>query len=399
LQAIDLRRWEQNSNKEISWGPHTPIDTLNAKNRLPVLACLLFVYNQQLSLIQKPALYHLCKMTSQIVNQGFTKYGHSHRASYGSDPGAMKPLPRIPLSEKFLLELLHATYFAMFNEFASAAIQAVDDVHSRACFEIFPDVVLVTNAIRNSLYANPSGQPSDGPMGISVALTPASQTVTVSKSMITNASFRTKKLPGRINKYKISQFIFKNLSYFFEDDIPIVPKEDPSQLQSIHEEAEAEIPKAAVKPKEAKLHMPFAAGFKKLKDKDKEKDKEKSTNKNVNPEVVKRTKDKILSKNISSSDMIDSEKNSPQTLMKRKSSNLDIAGPSTNEFASSVANGSGGGGSNSVNNSDSGLTIGSERGSMEVGESFDSGNDLVSNSSLRPSNDMKNHGSMQVSQV
>lgn len=40
------------------------------------------------------------------------------------------------------------------------------------------------------------GQPSDGPMGISVALTPATTVVTVSKSMITNASFRTKKLPG-----------------------------------------------------------------------------------------------------------------------------------------------------------------------------------------------------------
>lgn len=42
------------------------------------------------------------------------------------------------------------------------------------------------------------GQPSDGPMGISVAMTPATTTVTVSKSMITNASFRTKKLPGEL---------------------------------------------------------------------------------------------------------------------------------------------------------------------------------------------------------
>lgn len=40
------------------------------------------------------------------------------------------------------------------------------------------------------------GQPSDGPIGISVALSPATTTPTVSKSMITNASFRTKKLPG-----------------------------------------------------------------------------------------------------------------------------------------------------------------------------------------------------------
>lgn len=40
------------------------------------------------------------------------------------------------------------------------------------------------------------GQPSDGPIGISVALSPATTTPTISKSMITNASFRTKKLPG-----------------------------------------------------------------------------------------------------------------------------------------------------------------------------------------------------------
>lgn len=45
------------------------------------------------------------------------------------------------------------------------------------------------------------GQPSDGPMGISVALTPSTHTVTVSKSMITNASFRTKKLPGEWHRF------------------------------------------------------------------------------------------------------------------------------------------------------------------------------------------------------
>lgn len=43
------------------------------------------------------------------------------------------------------------------------------------------------------LYLGGSG---DAPMGISVALSPATNTTTVSKSMITNASFRTKKLPG-----------------------------------------------------------------------------------------------------------------------------------------------------------------------------------------------------------
>ncbi|EAT40253.1 AAEL007985-PA [Aedes aegypti] len=211
LHPSDLRRWEENSNKEISWGPLPSIESINAQNRLKVMTALLFTYNQQLNQIHKPALFHLCRTTSLLVNQGFPKVGgHMHRPSYGTDPtspqsassspgqsslSSSKPIPRIAVSSQFLVELAHANYFAMFNEFASAAIEAVNDLHSRACYEMLPEVILVTNAIRNSLHANPSGQPSDGPMGISVALTPATTTVTVSKSMITNASFRTKKLP------------------------------------------------------------------------------------------------------------------------------------------------------------------------------------------------------------
>uniref|UniRef100_A0AAG5DHA6 Uncharacterized protein n=1 Tax=Anopheles atroparvus TaxID=41427 RepID=A0AAG5DHA6_ANOAO len=208
LQPSDLRRWEENSNKDINWGPLPSIESINAQNRLKVMTALLFTYNQQLNQIHKPALYHLCKTTSLLVNQGFPKLpgGHMHRSSYGSDPISpqqpmaapshiVRPPPRIAVNAQFLVELAHANYFAMFNEFGSAAIEAVTDLHSRACYEMLPEVILVSNAIRNSLHANPSGQPSDGPMGISVALTPATTTVTVSKSMITNASFRTKKLP------------------------------------------------------------------------------------------------------------------------------------------------------------------------------------------------------------
>lgn len=79
--------------------------------------------------------------------------------------------------------------------------------------------MLVTNAIRNSANSGPSGkylvfirkycvfdifiniyvilgQSSDGSIGICVALSSVTATPTISKSMITNASFRTKKLPG-----------------------------------------------------------------------------------------------------------------------------------------------------------------------------------------------------------
>ena len=58
----------------------------------------------------------------------------------------------------------------------------------------------VTNAIRNSLQFNPSGQSMDGTMGISIALSPTQGNPAFTKDAITNASFRAKKLPGSYNK-------------------------------------------------------------------------------------------------------------------------------------------------------------------------------------------------------
>lgn len=52
-------------------------------------------------------------------------------------------------------------------------------------------------------------------MGISVALSPAVTTVTtVSKSMITNASFRTKKLPGRKQHFFFDSDVQAVFSYY-----------------------------------------------------------------------------------------------------------------------------------------------------------------------------------------
>lgn len=199
LTESALRRLEECNTKLVSWGPLPQVEALNAQNRLKVMTALLFVYNQQLSRLDKSALEQLCKVATKLVTQGFTKPGHHQRSSYGSDSSFVpRLLPRIPVSAQFLLEFLHAVYFAMYNDCWYVGSQALEDIHNRVCFEAYPDVMLVTNAIRNSSSSGSSGQPGDGPMGISVALSPATATVTVSKSMITNASFRTKKLPDDI---------------------------------------------------------------------------------------------------------------------------------------------------------------------------------------------------------
>ncbi|XP_037944653.1 hyccin [Teleopsis dalmanni] len=273
LPMTDLRRWEENCNREVKWGPHSQIEAITAQNRLRIMTALLFCYNQHLSQIQKSALIHLCRVASQLVAQGFSKQpGHTHRISYGTDSGSgslipKSPTPRIPLSSQFLLELVHSIYFAMFNGFGTVAIQTLEDIHHRACFEMYTELILVTSAVRNSLHANPSGQPSDGPMGLSVALTPATNTVTtsVSKSMITNASFRTKKLP---------------------DDIPIqvqdltMPQAPPlasvseEQEQGGKEQTQQSTRNSIIRPSmegiKAQAHKALIAGFKKSKDKEKD---------------------------------------------------------------------------------------------------------------------------------
>jgi len=84
LPMTDLRRWEENCNREVKWGPHQRIESIHAQNRMRILTALLFCYNQQVSQTQKSSLLHLCRVTSQLVNQGFTtKSGHGHRMSYG----------------------------------------------------------------------------------------------------------------------------------------------------------------------------------------------------------------------------------------------------------------------------------------------------------------------------
>ncbi|TGZ58059.1 Uncharacterized protein DBV15_10371 [Temnothorax longispinosus] len=202
LTESAVRRFEECNSKLVSWGPLQQVETLNAQNRLKVMTALLFIYNQQLGYINKFALEQLCKVATKLVTQGFMKPGHHQRSSYGSESSFVpRLLPRIPVSSQFLLEFLHAVYFAMYNECWYVGNQAIEDIHNRACYEAYPNVMLVTNAIRNSASSGAPGQPNDGPIGISVALSPATTTTpTVSKSMITNASFRTKKLPDDLDE-------------------------------------------------------------------------------------------------------------------------------------------------------------------------------------------------------
>lgn len=159
-------------------------------------------------------------MDSRLVSQGFIT-GGSSRASTDSDSiHSITTIPRLVVSSPLLLELLHVVYHAL-ERGVSGAAHALHELMQRAVYESYAgtvhctvpnyiyyklsyylDVLLVAHAIKNLLHRSPP---------VSLA---AQQPHVVSKSMITNASFRTKKLPGILYSYNTDSYLFvHNLSF------------------------------------------------------------------------------------------------------------------------------------------------------------------------------------------
>jgi hypothetical protein len=64
--------------------------------------------------------------------------------------------PRIPLTSFFLMEALNGIHYSIFNGYADLGLRALDAVHNRAQYELYGDVLLITNALHDSLQQNQS---------------------------------------------------------------------------------------------------------------------------------------------------------------------------------------------------------------------------------------------------
>lgn len=80
-------------------------------------------------------------LVQKVITSESGKDRFRHVADYAD-------LPRVNLHSSFILELLNGVYYAMFSSNSTLpAVQALDDVHQRACYELFADVLLVENFI------------------------------------------------------------------------------------------------------------------------------------------------------------------------------------------------------------------------------------------------------------
>lgn len=160
-------------------GPHPQREMLTAQNRFEVLTFLLLCYNAALTYMPSVSLQSLCQICSRICVCG---YPRQHVRKYKGISS------RIPMSSGFMVQMLTGVYFALYNGEWDLGQKALDDVIYRAQLELYPEPLLVANAIKASLPHGAMKSNKEGTRCIQVEITPTSSRI--SRNAVTSMSIR-----------------------------------------------------------------------------------------------------------------------------------------------------------------------------------------------------------------
>ncbi len=157
-----------------------PMMGSGAQGRMLVVESLYRTFNSGLGDYSKLAMEHFVRCTQRMLQrggQGSAKSGLSHH--------------RVHLPAGVLVELLHAAYFSIYNGFQMAGSQMVELIRHRGSALGSPQVLVAANAVRTLvLTSGPSHLPA-------ASISTPNQ---IAKNLITNASFRAKKISDDIAK-------------------------------------------------------------------------------------------------------------------------------------------------------------------------------------------------------
>jgi len=198
----DSQEREKERNSVVRRPIPQQVVAINAQNRGRVMDFLFGVYSSLLGEYARPSLDLSCRACTRMVTRGFhtstVRKSHRRNTSYGSDSGVRSPRnsqTRIALPSGVYLELLQLGYFAIFNGYSSVGVQLVKDIEFRGRHDSLANVLLVSRAVLQ-LASRATGSPQEPHMATPSQLT---------KNMITNASFRTKKMEADIARVETEE--------------------------------------------------------------------------------------------------------------------------------------------------------------------------------------------------
>jgi len=203
LPPSDTHEKEKDRGLNVKRPTPLQITAINAQNRGRVMDSLFGVYTSLLGEYAKPSLELSCRLCTRMVTRGFYSSGpsrksHRRNTSYGSDSSIRSPRvcqTRVYLPSSVFLELIHLGYFAIFNGYASIGSQLVKDIEFRGRHDSMANVLLTSRAVLQ-LAVRAAGSPQEPHMATPSQLT---------KNMITNASFRTKKMEADIARVETDE--------------------------------------------------------------------------------------------------------------------------------------------------------------------------------------------------
>ncbi|KAF4073741.1 hypothetical protein AMELA_G00246720 [Ameiurus melas] len=160
-------------------GPHLQRETFTAQNRFEVLTFLLLCYNAALSYMHSSSLQSLCHLSSRVCICGYPRQQVRRYKGINS---------RMIVTSEFLVQLITGIHFALCNGEPDLGSKALDDVLYRAQLELYPEVLLVGNAIKSSLRGAALKSNKEGTRSIQVEITPTSSRI--SRNAVTSLSIR-----------------------------------------------------------------------------------------------------------------------------------------------------------------------------------------------------------------
>ncbi|KAL0962039.1 hypothetical protein UPYG_G00334940 [Umbra pygmaea] len=162
-------------------GPHLQRENFTAQNRFEVLTFLLLCYNAALSYMTSCSLQSLCQLSSRVCICGYPRQQLRRYKGIST---------RLTVTSEFLVQLITGIHYALCNGELDLGTKALDDVLYRAQLELFPEALLVGNAIKSSQQsaALKSSASKEGARSIQVEITPTSSRI--SRNAVTSLSIR-----------------------------------------------------------------------------------------------------------------------------------------------------------------------------------------------------------------
>jgi len=142
----------------IQIGPYPAIESIIGENRFLVLTRLVMTFGASLSnLVLDVVCKPFCEMVNNVSNAGFRFKESDFREKFLNTLTSSEVFPdlsgnpRLFVPSYFYVEALTIVNFCIFNGFANPGLRALDAIHQRGIFDVAPDILLVTNAMRDLL--------------------------------------------------------------------------------------------------------------------------------------------------------------------------------------------------------------------------------------------------------